>query len=120
MTPRIATLLLPLALSAACATEGPPDNESLPAWLTALTHELESQPVANPPAFIARYDYRGQVVYYLPARCCDIPSNVYNAAGALMCHPDGGFSGSGDGRCSDFFAQGTNEKIVWQDRRGAA
>lgn len=104
-----------LALGAACATEGPRD----PAWLTTLIHELESQPVGNPPAFIARYDYRGQVVYYLPPRCCDIPSNLYDAAGAIICHPDGGLSGSGDGRCSGFFAQRTNEKVVWRDPRSS-
>ena len=120
MIPRIATLLLPLALGSACATEGPSNNESLPAWLTALTHELESQPVANPPALIARYDYRGQVVYFLPARCCDISSNLYNAAGTIICHPDGGYAGNGDGRCADFLAMRTNEKLVWRDPRGAA
>jgi hypothetical protein len=120
MTRRITTLLLTLALGAACATQGPVANESLPAWLRALTRELETQPIANPPASIVRYDYRGQVVYYLSARCCDIPSNLYTAAGAIICHPDGGFSGSGDGRCSDFFAQRSNEEIVWRDPRGVS
>src|SRR5438034_11845104 len=111
-------LFLAASLTAACTMDASVGND--PEWLATLIRELENQPVANPPAFIARYDYRGQVVYYLPARCCDIPSNVYNADGAIVCHPDGGFSGSGDGRCSDFFAQRTNEKIVWQDPRGAA
>lgn len=120
MTRRTTTLLLALALGTACATEGPAGEESLPLWLTALTHDLESQPVANPPAFIARYDYFGQVVYYLPARCCDIPSNLYNAAGTVICHPDGGLAGSGDGGCPDFLARRTDEKIVWRDPRGAA
>ena len=104
-----------LALGVACATEGPPD----PAWLTRLIHEIESQPVANPPAFIARYEYGGQVVYYLPPRCCDIPSNLYDAAGAIICHPDGGMTGGGDGRCPDFFARRSNEQIVWRDPRGS-
>jgi hypothetical protein len=85
----------------------------------ALTHDLESQPVANPPAYIARYEYQGQVVYYLPPRCCDIPSTLYDAAGVILCHPDGGLSGIGDGRCPDFIAQRTKEQIVWRDGRGA-
>jgi hypothetical protein len=120
MARRITPLFLALAVSAACATQGPVGNEPFPAWLQALTYELERQPVADPPAFIARYHYRGQLVFYLPARCCDIPSNLYDAAGAIICHPDGGFSGSGDGRCSDFFAQRTNEEIVWRDPRGVS
>ena len=111
-------LLHAVMLGAACAkgTSVSPD----PQWLTALIQTLESQPVANPPAFIARYDYRGETVYYLPPRCCDIPSVVYNAAGTIICHADGGITGGGDGRCSDFFAARKNEQIVWRDPRGSA
>jgi hypothetical protein len=86
----------------------------------ALILELENEPAANPPAFIARYDYRGQAVYYLPARCCDIPSNLYSAAGTIICHADGGFSGAGDGRCADFLSTRKNEKTIWRDPRGTA
>jgi hypothetical protein len=110
-------LVLAVALSAACATatsvRGTPD------WVTALIQDLESQPVANPPAFIARYEYRGQTVYFLPSRCCDIPSNVYNVSGTIICHADGGLRGAGDGRCADFFSARKDEKIVWRDARGA-
>ena len=120
MRPPTVALLLTLGLSAACATERPVDSERLPAWLTGLIQELESQPVANPPAYIARYDYKSQVVYYLPARCCDIPSNLYDAVGIIVCHPDGGFSGTGDERCADFVAQRKNETIIWRDPRAAA
>jgi len=118
MKASITALCVAVGLSAACTSERSVGND--PEWLTALIEELENQPVANPPAFIARYDYRGQVVYYLPARCCDIPSNVYDAAGAIICHADGGFSGAGDGRCSDFLSARRNEEVIWRDPRGAA
>jgi hypothetical protein len=36
----------------------------------------------------------------------------------MICHADGGFSGAGDGRCSDFFSARKNEKIIWRDPRG--
>ena len=111
-------LFLAASLTAACTMDASVGND--PEWLATLIRELENQPVANPPAFIARYDYRGQVVYYLPARCCDIPSTVYSAAGTIICHADGGFSGGGDGRCSDFLAARKNETIIWRDPRGAA
>jgi hypothetical protein len=118
MRPSITALFLAAALSSACATGKSvgPDAE----WLTALVHDLESQPVANPPAFIARYDYGGGVVYYLPPRCCDIPSNVYRGDGTIICHADGGLTGGGDGRCPDFLSTRKNEKIVWKDQRSAA
>jgi hypothetical protein len=119
MRPSVTVLLLALGLTASCTSERSVSNDPVPEWLTALIAELENQPVANPPAFIARYDYHGRAVYYLPARCCDIPSNVYNAAGTIICHADGGFAGAGDGRCSDFLSARRNEQIIWRDPRGA-
>jgi hypothetical protein len=118
MKASVTAFSLAFALSAACA---PATSVSdAPEWLTALIQELETQPVANPPAFIARYEYQGQTVYYLPSRCCDIPSNVYNASGIIICHADGGLTGAGDGRCADFLSARKDEKIVWRDVRGAA
>ncbi len=116
MTRRLTILVLAITLGVACKT----GIEPVPAWVTALVEQLENEPAANPPAFLARYDYGGRMVYYLPARCCDIASNLYDASGVVICHPDGGFTGNGDGRCPDFFARRTNESIVWRDPRGAA
>ena len=120
MSRSIPAVILALGVCAACAEVQPVDGEPLPTWLPVLIQQLESQPVANPPAFIARYEYRDGVVYYILPRCCDIPSNLYNAAGTIVCHPDGGFSGAGDGRCADFFTARSNEKVLWRDPRAAA
>jgi len=45
------------------------------------------------------------------AACCDIPSVLYDTAGTVVCAPDGGFIGRGDGRCPDFISQRSNEKV---------
>lgn len=108
------TLILSVALGAACA---PPVEH--PDWLSPVIAELEREPVANPPALIAEYEYKGQKVYYLPPRCCDVPSIVYGPTGTIICSADGGLTGKGDGRCPDFFAERTNERIVWRDARRA-
>jgi hypothetical protein len=120
----IASLLFTASLALAAAAPiqvAVPAPESKPGtrpeWLTALIAKLDSEPVANPPASITRFDYRGQPVYYLPPRCCDVPSTLYDATGAVICSPDGGFSGRGDGRCADFFTERTNERSVWRDTR---
>ena len=112
-------LFMGVLLAAGCATANPVAPDRDPTWLTALIHQLEAEPVANPPAFIARYDYRGETVYYLPARCCDIWSTVYAADGRILCHADGGLTGKGDGRCPVFLAERRNEQIVWRDPRGS-
>ena len=113
MNPILRVLLATCVLN--CAT----DADTLPPWLQALIQQVESQPPAAPPLYVARYDYQGQVVYYLPPRCCDVPSDLYDPSGTIICHPDGGLTGHGDGRCADFLATATNEKILWRDQRGA-
>ena len=43
---------------------------------------------------------------------------LYRSDGAIACPPDGGLSGTGDGRCADFFRERRNERIIWRDTRG--
>ncbi|MGA1823986.1 MAG: DUF333 domain-containing protein [bacterium] len=89
----------------------------LPSWLSQLIATLEQEPVANPPAKIIRYTYHDSIVYFVPQKCCDFPSILYDDQGTVLCNPDGGFTGRGDGRCPDFFSARTNEKIIWADER---
>ena len=112
-------VLLIWFLSSGCASNpaAPPSSTASPAWLTAVIRQLETQPVANPPAFVARYEYKGETVYFVPQRCCDVMSVLYRSDGVVMCQPDGGFTGKGDGQCPDFFAARRNEFIIWRDPR---
>ena len=107
-------LILMMGLHSAAAIKR---ENALPLWLAELLQGFESQAATNPPPFIAQYNYKGQVVYYVPPRCCDIPSILYEADGTIICHPDGGAMGRGDARCGDFFTERTNERIVWKDPR---
>lgn len=68
----------------------------------------------DPPAKVYQYDYHGEKVYFFPSHCCDMPSALYNEYCEVLCLPDGGFSGSGDGKCPDFFSTRTNEKLIWE------
>lgn len=120
MTTMRALLLTCGLLSAACGAGNPAAPDGRPAWLASLIRELEAQPVANPPAFVAKYQYRGEAVYFLPARCCDVWSTVYRTDGTTLCHPDGGVTGHGDGQCPTFLKERTNEQIVWRDPRGGS
>jgi hypothetical protein len=92
-------------------------DRPLPGWVVALTVEIQSAPVTQPPSSIWRYRYRGETVYFRPSRCCDVQSDLYDDRGILLCHPDGGISGNGDARCPDFFTQRTREQLIWQDPR---
>ncbi len=111
---RILVTSIVFILLAGCAQTTQSVN---PAWLDKLIGQFESQPEANPPLSIWQYEYNGQVVYFVPAHCCDITSIVYDAQGTVLCAPDGGITGKGDGKCSDYFDTRTNEQLIWQDLR---
>ena len=95
-------VLLIVVLCAGCGRNPAAADSAItsPAWLTTVIRQIETQPVANPPAFIARYEYKGDTVYFVPQRCCDVMSVVYRSDGAVMCQADGGFTGTGDGSSS--------------------
>jgi len=103
-----------LALVTAVAGGAAPD---VPDWLAARLRPTTARPGDSPPAWVARYEYDGRTVYYFPPRCCDIPSELYDAAGNLLCRPDGGFV-DGDERCPDFLARRRGGEIVWGGGRG--
>jgi hypothetical protein len=110
----LAIALLGTFLSGCGSSPTEPDG---PAWLQALIARIETEPVSNPPSSILSYRYRGELVYFRPARCCDIPSELYDEEGTLLCRPSGGFTGGGDGRCPDFAATRTDERLIWRDPR---
>jgi hypothetical protein len=103
-----------LLVLAACGGTSP---EARPPWLLGLIEQQMSEPVANPPAQIVRQEYESGVYYYLPPRCCDVWSELYDADGALVCHPDGGITGDGDRQCPAL-GDVVREEVVWRDPRG--
>lgn len=55
--------------------------------------------------------YQGRTVYFVPPRCCDIPSQVFDAKGELICMPTGGFAG-GDGKCPRFDSTAPMRRVL--------
>ena len=92
-------------------------QDEIPNWVKDLIEKEKMQEVSNPPASFTRCVFKNQVVYYLPSRCCDIPSILYDENGNSICAPDGGFTGKGDGRCPDFFKERKNCEVIWKDYR---
>jgi hypothetical protein len=91
-------------------------------WLQVKIWDYQNKPVSNPPRRIIKTTFEGKPVYYVPAICCDIPSQLYAEDGALMCYPSGGFTGAGDGKCPKFKLEYLDNKtdIVWEDKRKPA
>lgn len=93
------------------------ESESIPNCIEQKIKTLEKEAVWNPPAKIYSYIYQNQTVYFFPQRCCDIPSELYDENCTLLCLPDGGITGQGNGKCANFFIERTNEKLIWEDSR---
>jgi hypothetical protein len=100
-----------------CGDDSKENDDLIPNGIAELINDLEESPVTNPPAKIIQYEYNGNTVYYLPPVCCDIMGELYDVDGILLCHPDGGITGQGDGYCPDFFSTRTNEVMIWEDSR---
>ncbi len=89
----------------------------VPVCIQKLIHQFSEEEKQNPPRKIYSYLYKGAKVYYVIAPCCDNFNDLYDEYCTLLGHPDGGFTGRGDGKFPDFNETKTNEKIIWEDKR---
>ncbi len=92
-------------------------STELPSCLRDMITIFKNEEKQNPPRKIYRYTYKGNTVYYVTPPCCDFFSDLYDANCKLIGHPDGGITGKGDGKFTDFVKERTNEKLVWEDTR---
>jgi hypothetical protein len=92
-------------------------KENTPQWIISRVNEYQRLPPGNPSYSIVEYIYEGQRVFYFPPQCCDQRSELYDVEGHIICAPDGGFTGRGDGKCPNFLKKATNEILIWKDRR---
>jgi hypothetical protein len=102
-----------LSISAAADKKAEPQ-----AWVDGLIRRYQAGEPGNPPYAVWQYSYKGKKVYYLPPQCCDQYGELHDEAGKLLCAPDGGISGLGDGRCADFNKLKKDGLLIWQDPRG--
>jgi hypothetical protein len=86
--------------------------------LGAKIAELQAKPKGNPAYTIWAYTWNGQRVYLASDQtCCDQFTTLYDECFNALCAPSGGITGKGDGRCTEFYQQATNQQLVWRDSR---
>lgn len=90
---------------------------NIPGCIRELITKFKREEKTNPLRSVWQYSYNGKTVYYIPAICCDFFSDLYDDQCQLIAHPDGGFTGRGDGKAKDFAEVRSNEKLIWKDKR---
>jgi hypothetical protein len=77
---------------------------------------IQSLPVENPSKEVWKWQVDGNTYYYFSAACCDQYSELYDTNCNLVCHPDGGLTGAGDGNCPNFSGS-IIKTLIWKDPR---
>ncbi len=85
----------------------------LPSCLVAKIKTMAENPNEGSAQSITRYSYHNQKVYYMKAPCCDKYNIVFDSVCNILGYPDGGFTGKGDGKMTDFFKEAKDGKVVW-------
>ena len=91
--------------------------QTTPSCIQQKVNTFKNEPKGNPPQSIIQYTYHKKKVFYIPPQCCDQYSDVYDENCNLIGHPDGGFTGKGDGTPVNFFKDATDAKVIWKDDR---
>ena len=108
------SILLIGAVMAACVCWEEP-LDTVPICIEQKISELESEPVRSPAASVTMIITRSNTYFYIPPHCCDFYGELYDAQCNLVCNPDGGITGSGNGNCPDYTV--LEERVIWEDKR---
>ena len=79
-------------------------------------YPFNNKPVQNPPAEIWEWKIDNTSYYYITSDCCDQFNYLYDSDCNVVCAPDGGFTGAGDGKCTDL-NEPTQKTLIWEDLR---
>lgn len=90
-----------------------PGQFKLPTCIKNKIDSFKLKDVAEKPQRVVEYMYKGKKVYYLVMPCCDFFNEVYDDKCHYLGAPNGGFTGTGDGKLPDFFTEAKNERLVW-------
>lgn len=87
-----------------------------PSCIDAKIDALKKVTVQNPPAEVWKWEVDHNVYYYITSDCCDQYNYLHNENCEIVCAPDGGFTGNGDGNCPEFNGE-IVKTLIWKDER---
>jgi hypothetical protein len=110
-----------IILQVGCKKDSEPPIEYseifIPVCINQKIDEIKSHPKGWGAALISEYHYSDQKVYLFRMSCCDRYNLLYDNKCNYLCAPSGGFTGGGDGSCTDFYSTAVLIREVWKDPR---
>lgn len=91
-------------------------KSEIPTCIQQKIQSMEKEVARESPISITSYTYQQQTVYYIVSPCCDQYNTVLDSECKVLGHPDGGFTGKGDGTMSGFSQEAANEKLIWKKK----
>ena len=92
-----------------------PVKDTIPACVRKLIDEGNKETPPSAPIQIDEYLFNNKKVFLLTAQCCDQFNMLYDDSCKAICAPSGGFTGRGDGKCTDFDKEAKYVKMIWKN-----
>ncbi|HET8693297.1 MAG TPA: hypothetical protein VFM33_01360 [Aquabacterium sp.] len=109
--------LMPLLMAAllALAAQASPmrPKSDLPRWLQAKVDRYAVLPPEQSAQAVWQISVQGRPAYLEIAPCCDQLNPLFDSQGHLLCHPSGGLTGIGDGRCPHPADRNRAPQLLW-------
>lgn len=109
--------LMPLFMAAllAMAAQASPmrPKSDLPRWLQARVDRYAVLPPEQSAQAVWLISVKGRSAYLEVAPCCDQLNPLFAPDGTLLCHPSGGLTGIGDGRCPHPADRDRAPRLLW-------
>jgi len=86
----------------------------LPEWLRIRLADYDAQPGSGAPRAVYAVPYGSGTAYLTRAGCCDQLDPLVDERGVLVCHPSGGITGRGDGKCPGPLPPAPQWREVWR------
>ena len=97
-------------------TDGGSNEIDAPPCIIEIIQSIKNDVLRNPPAQVWKWEAGDDIYYYITSDCCDQYNNLLNESCEIVCAPDGGITGNGDGNCPDFNSA-IEKTLIWEDSR---
>jgi len=91
-------------------------EKDVPNCIKQKIKKIQKEDVHNPPSSVWEWKVDSDTYYYITSDCCDQYNYLFDENCNVICAPDGGFTGTGDGNCPDFKAE-IEKTLIWEDDR---